>query len=82
MPKYVTGALAGADITKGDWVSVVEEHDIPVLFRPDGKPTTGRVERVENGLVEVWVPIGGADVDEHSQAVFYPPEALVPRILP
>lgn len=59
----------------GDWVCVKAEHDIPAMFRDD-KPTRGRVESIDGDTVEVWVPIGGADVDEHSQAVFYAPDAL------
>lgn len=58
-------------VSVGDWVQVKSEHDIPPMFRPDGKPTTGRVARIDDTTVEVWVPIGGADVDEHSQAVPY-----------
>jgi hypothetical protein len=60
-------------ISPGDWVQVRPEHDIPAMFRPDG-PTRGRVASVEGGFAEVWV--GGADVDEHSQAVPYAVEAL------
>jgi hypothetical protein len=61
----------------GDWVKVKPEHDIPPMFRPDGKPTTGRVDSVnDDGGLEVWVPIGGASVDEHSQAVFYDPDQV------
>lgn len=63
-------------IAAGDWVTVKEEHDIPAIFR-DNKPTKGRVhEVVRDDFVEIWVPIGDADVDEHSQAVPYPLEAL------
>lgn len=59
------------EIVKGCWVEVLPHADIPPILR-GGKPTMGRVEEVvENGDVEVWVPIDGADVDEHSQAVFY-----------
>lgn len=60
----------------GDWVTVKPEHDIPPMFRQDGKPTTGRIDTIEDGMAMVWVPIGGADVDEHSQAVPYPVDAL------
>lgn len=63
----------------GDWVRVRPAHDIPPMFRPDGKPTEGRVAVITDSYVEIWIPIGGADVDEHSQAVPYSPEALVPR---
>jgi hypothetical protein len=56
---------------RGDWVEVKPEHDIPVMFRPDGKPTRGRVEMIGDDFVEVWVPVDGADVDEHSQSVPY-----------
>lgn len=63
----------------GDWVTVKPEHDIPVICRPDGKPTRGRVEMVGSDYVEVWVPIGDADVDEHSQAVPYSPHMLAPE---
>lgn len=68
-----------AELKKGDWVEVLPEHDVPELLRPGGKPTTGRVNLIDawgTGKVEVWIPIGGADVDEHSQGVNYPPEAL------
>lgn len=58
-------------IDPGDWVEVLPEHDIPPMFRPDGKPTTGRVESIRDGVALVYVPIDGADVDEHSQAVPY-----------
>lgn len=62
----------------GDWVTVKPEHDIPPMFRPDGKPTRGRIHEIFNGdTAEVWVPIDGADVDDHSQAVPYPLDALV-----
>jgi hypothetical protein len=63
----------------GDWVTVKPQDDIPIMFRPDGKPTRGRVERIGADHVEVWVPIGDADVDEHSQAVFYHASMLVPE---
>jgi hypothetical protein len=69
------------EIRRHDWVTVKPEHDIPPIFRPDGKPTRGRVERVKDGVAEVWVPIGDADVDEHSQGVPYPLEALEPEQL-
>jgi hypothetical protein len=63
-------------IKPGDWVTVKPEHDIPPMLR-NNEPTRGRVHEVwDDGTVEVWVPIGGADVDEHSQSVPYPPEAL------
>lgn len=75
MPTDPTPAAHRSGIKKGDWVTVKPEHDIPPMFRPHG-PTRGRVESVEDGFVEVWVPIDGADVDEHSQSVPYPPEAL------
>lgn len=61
----------------GDWVTVKPEHDIPAICRPDGKPTRGRVHVEQDGHVEVWVPIGGADVDEHSQSCLYEPHMLV-----
>lgn len=60
----------------GDWVKVKPEHDIPPVFR-NGKPTCGRVEEVRPDVVMVSVSIGGAAVDEHSQAVPYAPSALV-----
>jgi hypothetical protein len=60
-----------SDIKPGDWVQVKPEADIPPMFR-GGKPTVGRVECLaDEGAFEVWVPIDGADVDEHSQATFY-----------
>lgn len=55
----------------GDWVTVNSESDIPPIFRPDGKPTRGRVESIDGALVTIAVPIDGADVDVHSQAVPY-----------
>lgn len=55
----------------GDWVNVKSEYDIPQMFRPDGKPTNGRIESIDGIVATVYVPIGGADVDEHSQAVPY-----------
>lgn len=61
----------------GDWVTVKPQHDVPAICRPDGKPTRGRIEAVEPDHVEVWVPIDGADVDEHSQCVFYDAHMLV-----
>ncbi len=61
----------------GDWVQVKPSHDLSPLLR-DGKPTRGRVHDVRPDHIEVWIPIGGADVDEHSQAVFYPPGAVLP----
>lgn len=64
------------NLTAGDWVTVKPEHDIPPMFRPDGLPTKGRIHRIDDGLAEVWVPIDGADVDEHSQSVPYPVDAL------
>ena len=60
----------------GDWVTVKPEHDIPHAFR-FGKPTRGRIERIDNDTALVWVPIGDGDVDEHSQSVPYPLVALV-----
>lgn len=62
----------------GDWVKVKPEHDIPPIFRPDGKPTSGRVQSIEGDNVTVWVPIGDADVDAHSQSVFYTVDMLEP----
>lgn len=66
--------------TIGDWVQVRPEHDIAPIFRPVGKPTTGRVSEVLDtaDLVMVCVPIGDTvdPLTEHSQAVPYPPEAL------
>lgn len=59
----------------GSWVEVLPEHDIPAIFR-DNKPTRGRVQTIKDGVAEVWVPIGDADVDEHSQSVPYPLDAL------
>jgi hypothetical protein len=59
-------------------VAVKPEHDIPPLFRPDGEPTRGRIDTIDGDEAMVWVPIDGADVDEHSQAVPYPLGALVP----
>lgn len=61
----------------GDWVQVKETHDIPTMFRPNG-PTRGRIHEVVDGVAEIWVPIGEADVDEHSQSVPYPLDALEP----
>jgi hypothetical protein len=60
----------------GDWVELKPEADVPAICRPDGKPTRGRVEEVCGRRVEVWIPIGGADVDEHSQCVFYDAHVL------
>ena len=58
-------------IKPGDWVKVKPEADIPPIFRGN-RPTVGRVDCVtDEGALEVWVPIDGADVDEHSQATFY-----------
>jgi hypothetical protein len=66
------------DFKPGDWVEVKPEHDIPPMFRPDGKPTSGRIDSIaEDGSIWVWVPIGGADVDEHSQAMPYEAHQLV-----
>lgn len=56
--------------TSGDWVTVKAQFDIPAGFR-GGKPTRGRVDTIEGDTVTIWVSIGGADVDEHSQAVPY-----------
>lgn len=58
-------------VSPGDWVTLKAEHDIPPMFRKDGVPTRGRVEEIDDGTVWVNVPIGDADVDEHSQAVPY-----------
>ncbi len=63
---------------RGDWVEVRPVFDVPLILRPDGKPTRGRVQRVDGDLVEVWVLIGGADVDVHSQAVPYEQHMLRP----
>lgn len=71
------------DLKPGDWIKVREEYDIPAILR-NGRPTTGRVEDVfddptpEAGppYVGVLVPVDGADVDEHSQYVPYPLDAL------
>jgi hypothetical protein len=52
-------------------VQVRPEHDIPAILRPDGKPTTGEIREVYDDTFIVWVPIGDADIDEHSQAVPY-----------
>lgn len=60
----------------GDWVRVKDEHDIPAILRPDGQPTKGLVAAVWGEGIEIWVPIDGADVDEHSQAVVYEPHML------
>jgi hypothetical protein len=70
------------DIERGQWVSVLPEHDIPPMFRPGGMPTTGRVESISGDTAMVCVPIGGANVDEHSQAVPYPVAALIPAGAP
>jgi hypothetical protein len=67
--------MGTTEIKVGDWVRVKPEHDIAPVFR-GGQPTEGRVAVIEDGLVEIWIPIGGADVDEHSQAVPYSPAAL------
>ncbi len=61
----------------GQWVEVLAAYDVPAICRPDGKPTRGRVYVEQDGHVEVWVPIGGADVDEHSQSCLYEPHQLV-----
>lgn len=63
----------------GDRVEVKPEHDIPPLFRPGGKPTAGEVREVIDAETyeAVWVPIGDADIDEHSQAVFYTADQIV-----
>ena len=58
------------DFKPGDWVQVREDCDIPAPFRQN-KPTRGRVESVSDEAVVIHVPIGGADVDEHSQSVPY-----------
>jgi hypothetical protein len=60
----------------GDPVQVKPEHDIPLILRPDGKPTTGEVREITDDLFWVWVPIGGAPIDEHSQAVPYTAEQI------
>lgn len=60
----------------GDWVTVRPEDDLPPMFRPDGKPTRGRIHEIDGDTAILWVPIGGADVDEHSQSVPYPLAAL------
>jgi hypothetical protein len=69
------------DMNVGDWVIVKDAHDIPAIFRA-GKPTRGRVEEfIEDGTMAIiHVPIGDADVDEHSQAVPYPLDALEPAL--
>lgn len=65
------GRGAGAsDIGVGEWVTVKPEHDTPPVFR-NYAPTRGQVKRIVDGIAEVWVPIGMASVDEHSQAVPY-----------
>lgn len=62
----------------GDWVVVKDEFDIPAMFR-QGKPTRGRIEEIDGrGVAIIAVPIGDADVDEHSQAVPYDIAALEP----
>ncbi len=60
----------------GDQVAVKPEHDIPAILRPGGKPTTGEVREIRDEAIIVWVPIGDADINEHSQAVPYAPEHL------
>lgn len=56
----------------GEWVTVKPKHDIPPIFR-DNKPTRGRIHRIsDDGPVEIWVPIGGADV-----SVLYEASSLV-----
>lgn len=60
----------------GDRVRVRPEHDIPLLLRPDGLPTRGEVREIYGDTFMVWVPIGGAPIDEHSQAVPYTAEQL------
>ena len=59
-----------SDIVRGDWVEVLPVADIPPMSR-GGKPTRGRVEQITGDDVEIWVPIGDADVDDHSQACIY-----------
>jgi hypothetical protein len=39
-------------IERGQWVSVLPEHDIPPMFRPGGMPTTGRVESI--AVIPPW----------------------------
>jgi vacuolar-type H+-ATPase subunit B/Vma2 len=60
----------------GDRVQVRPEHDIPEMFRPDGRPTAGEVREIEGNVFMVWVSIGGAGIDEHSQAVPYTADQL------
>lgn len=60
----------------GDKVQVKPAFDIPEILRPDGKPTTGEVREIYGGSYIVYVPIGGADIDVHSQAVPYSDEML------
>lgn len=74
--------MAASAIKAGDWVEVKPAFDIPAICRPDGLPTRGRVHEVAADHVEVWVPIGGADVDEHSQCAFYEPHALTKAARP
>lgn len=66
---------AGA-IRIGEWAEVRPENDIPAMFR--NGPTRGLVHEIDGAYATLWVPIGDADVDEHSQAVPYPLTALVP----
>ena len=60
----------------GDAVRVKPEHDIPPIFRPDGQPTRGEVREIYGDQYTVWVPIDGAPIDEHSQAVPYTAEQI------
>jgi hypothetical protein len=71
-------ARLAEDLKVGDWAEVLDEHDIPAICRPNGEPTRGRVDQIDGDTAILWVPIGGADVDEHSQAVPYPLEHLQP----
>ena len=63
-------------INQGCWVEVRPEADIPAMFRSG--PTRGRVQSIDGDTAEVWVPVGDADVDDHSQAVPYALADLVP----
>lgn len=71
------------DFSPGDWVQVKVEYDIPALLR-NNQPTKGRIEDVFDdpmpsageAYVGLLVPISDADVDEHSQYVPYPMDAL------
>lgn len=60
----------------GDKVRVLDEHDIPAIFR-GGKPTVGVVNEVSEDVVLVNVPIGDDDPEYHSQCVPYQPHMLV-----